>query len=80
MNTLINNIYWTVWAKLSAIDPREEDGAEAVEWIAMVAILMIVLFALNTAFGGAAPDWAKNITASVTKWVTQFTTGSGQGG
>ena len=31
MNTLINKVYWNVWAKLGTVDPREEDGAEAVE-------------------------------------------------
>ena len=76
MNTLINNIYWNVWTKLAAVDPREEDGAEAVEWIAMVAILMIVLFAINNIFGSESTTWAQSIADGITAWIETFTTGN----
>ncbi len=69
MNNLINTLYWNAWAKL---DVNEENGAEAIEWIAMVAVLLIILLAMSPILEDGGIGWAGDIVDLVGEWVANF--------
>ncbi len=69
MNSLINTLYWNIWAQL---DVTEEDGAEAIEWIAMVAVILIILLAMEPLMSAGGTTWAGEIVAAVSSWIAKF--------
>ncbi len=72
MNNLMNTTYWTLWAKLGKLDLREEAGAEAIEWIAMVAVILILLLALQPIFQQGGQSIGSQSVDSVLKWIKKF--------
>jgi Flp pilus assembly pilin Flp len=67
-NTLINTIYWTIWSKLPTFRD-EENGAEAIEWIALVAVLVLLIMGLWTVVGEQREAIAQQVVCGVKKWV-----------
>lgn len=57
---LMNRLFFNLPKKL-----HENRGAENIEWIAIVAILMVLLFALNSVLGQHSPEYASDISETV---------------
>lgn len=70
MNKLMTALYVNVYNQLTAL--REEDGAEAIEWIAMVAVILILLLAAEPIFNTGGTTIATQIVAAITQWIAKF--------
>lgn len=73
MNNLINKTYWTVWANLRYLDPRDEQGIETIEWIAVAAVVLILLLAVQTIFDPMGYLVGMAIVAAILEWIGKFT-------
>ena len=56
---------------------HEETGAELPEWIAMVAIVLILLLAASSVFSTGGAQIATEVTTAVQSWAARWTGGSG---
>jgi len=72
MNNLLNTLYWNVWAQLGPLDAQEEEGAEAIEWIAMVAVILILLLAVQPIFQQGGTTIGGEIVSAISTWIAKF--------
>lgn len=73
MNSLLNQYYWQLRTRLASVALDEEDGAEAIEWIAVVAVILILLLAIEPIFSQGGTTIGQQIIAAVTDWIGKFT-------
>ncbi|MFN8440455.1 MAG: hypothetical protein U0175_06800 [Caldilineaceae bacterium] len=71
LNTLTLALYCDIRSRLAQIN-NEEDGAEAIEWIAMVAVILILLLAVEPLFKQGGTTIGGEIIAAVSKWIKKF--------
>ena len=57
-----------------------ETGAELPEWIAMIAVVLILLLAITPVFSSGGNQIGSEITAAVQDWVGDWTDGGASGG
>jgi hypothetical protein len=73
MKTKIAEIYVrleTWW--LSIVSRRREEGLESIEWIALAAVVLILIVALGVMMDRVAPDLATKIEEALRDWVGRF--------
>ncbi|MCE7980722.1 MAG: hypothetical protein DYG89_05975 [Caldilinea sp. CFX5] len=70
MNKLMTALSVNVYNQLAAL--REEEGAEAIEWIAMVAVILILLLAAEPIFNTGGTTIANQIITAITQWIAKF--------
>lgn len=58
----------------------EQHGAEIVEWIALVAVILILLIALSAVFNANGSQIGQSITDNVTCWTGKWSSGGSCGG
>lgn len=75
MNNLVNSFYFNVYKRFSPIDFNEERGAEAVEWVAMVAVLITLLLAVSAGFSGGGERIGTTVVNSIVSWAGKIITG-----
>lgn len=75
MNNLVNTLYFKAYQKVTSVNLNEERGAEAVEWVAMVAIIITLLLAVSTGFASGGEGIGTAIVNSVVSWGTKIITG-----
>lgn len=67
---MLTNLYWKLWLQLANLDAAEEDGAEAIEWIAMVAVVVVLLIAVQSAFSSQGQGLGSQIINLITSFIT----------
>ena len=72
MNNLVNTAYFGTWKRLPSFDLKEERGAEAIEWIAMVAVILIMLLALQPVFQRGGRTIGTSIVSQIAAWIAKF--------
>lgn len=73
MNDMLNKVYWTTWANLGNLDPREEQGVETIEWIAVAAVILILLLAVQQIFKPGGVAIGSLIIVAIIEWIQKFT-------
>ena len=70
MNKLLHT-YLNALATVNQFN-NEEEGAEAIEWIAMVAVILILLLAVSQIFGSSGGDIGTKIISAIGVWIAKF--------
>lgn len=68
---MLTNLYWKLWLQFANLEAAEEDGAEAIEWIAMVAVVVVLLIAVQSAFGAGGEGLGSQIISLITDFITR---------
>ena len=73
MNKLLHT-YLNALATVNQFN-NEEEGAEAIEWIAMVAVILILLLVVGQVFQSEGTNVGQAIIGAITTWIGKFTKG-----
>ena len=73
MNKLLHT-YLNALATVNQFN-NEEEGAEAIEWIAMVAVILILLLLVGNVFQSQGQSVGTLIIDAIKVWITKFTSG-----